>query len=99
MSFNPDTCKQAREVVFSRKINRDSHPDIIFNNTVVKKTLLQKHLGIWLDNKLMFNEHLTEKFGKANKVVGILRKLRNYLTRSTLLTIYKILYQVSFGLW
>ena len=35
MSFNPDLNKQAQEVVFSRKLNKSSHPKMFFNNAPV----------------------------------------------------------------
>ena len=39
-----------------------------------------------LDNRLTFDEHLTNVSNKISKTVGLLRKLQNILT---LLTIYK----------
>ena len=58
MSFNPDPSKQAQEVIFSRKIQKTCHPSIYFNNKSVKQVPSQKHLGLILDNKLNFQEHL-----------------------------------------
>ena len=52
MSFNPDSSKQAQEVIFSRKIKKPSHPDLIINNNKVIQTPYQKHLGMFLDDKL-----------------------------------------------
>ena len=49
----------------------------------------QKHLGIYLDQKLNFSRHIKEKILKANKVIGILKKLHNVLPRNSLITIYK----------
>ena len=58
MSFNHDPSKQAQEVVSSRKIEKPNHPELIFNNIPVNQTSYQKHLGMFLDNKLNFGEHL-----------------------------------------
>ena len=58
MSFNPDPLKQAQEVIFSRKRNKPHHPDIIFNGNPVKKSSYQRHLGMFLDSKLDFDEQL-----------------------------------------
>ena len=58
MSFNPDPLKQAGEVIFSRKRNKPHHPDIIFIGNPVKKSSYQKHLGMLLDSKLDFDEHI-----------------------------------------
>ena len=89
MSFNPDPIKQAQEVIFSRKIQKTCYPSIYFNNKLVKQVPSQKHLGLILDNKLNFQEHLQNILNKVNKTIGLLRKLQNILPRE-LLTIYKL---------
>ena len=89
MSFNPDPLKQAQEVIFSKKINKNNHPDITFNNQIVCATSSQKHLGMILDEKLDFKSHVKEKCSKFNKGVGVIKKLQNILPRKSLLTIYK----------
>ena len=58
MNFNPDPTKQAQERFFSRKVQTTNHPPLFFNGNVVPQTSLQKHLGMFLDIKLNFSEHL-----------------------------------------
>ena len=53
------------------------------------KTNSQKHLGVVLDNRLLFEDHLKMILNKVNKTIGLLRKLQNISPRSALLTIYK----------
>ena len=89
MSFNPDKSKQVQEVIFSRKTQRVIHPPAIFNNIPVVRSSYQKHLGIYLDEKLDFSNYIKEKKSKANKGIGTLRKLLNVLPRNSLITIYK----------
>ena len=89
MSFNPDKSKQAQEVIFSRKTQRVIHPPAIFNNMPVVRSSCQKHLGIYLDEKLNFSNHVKEKISKENKGIGILSNLYNVLPRNSLITIYK----------
>ena len=88
MSFNPDPLNQAQEFIFSRKRNKPDHPDIIFNGNPVKKCSSQKHLGMFLD-KLDFDEYIKGVFDKTSKSIGLIRKLRNFLPRPSLLQIYK----------
>ena len=90
MSFNPDPSKQAQEVIFSRKIKKLPHPSLVFNNNNVLQTSSQKHLGVTLDVKSTFHEHLSNVLNKVNKTVGLLRKLQNLLPSSTLITICKV---------
>ena len=44
MIFNPDTGKQAQEVIFSHKIKVITRPQFVVNNNPVHKTSTQKHL-------------------------------------------------------
>ena len=50
---------------------------------------MQKHLGMYLDPKLDFLEHLKNIQAKVNKSIALLRKLQTILPKLTLLTIYK----------
>ena len=58
MVFNSDLSKQAQEVIFSRKIKKLLHPALLFNNIPLSNSLFQKHLGLTLDVKLNFSEHI-----------------------------------------
>ena len=91
MSFNPDPSKQSQEVIFSRKIKKPSHPVLILNNKHVMQTPYQKHLGLTLDEKSNFGEHLRYIANKVNTPIGLLRKLQKSLARRSLVTIYKSL--------
>ena len=53
------------------------------------ETNSQKHLGVVLDNRLSFEDHLNMILNKVNKTIELLRKLQNILPRSAQLTIYK----------
>ena len=87
MSFNHDPSRQAQEVIFSRKIKKPNHPELILNNIPVNQTSYQKHLGMFLDNKLNFGEHLKYITNKVNKSIGLLRKLQMILWVRSLVTI------------
>ena len=50
--------------------------------------IISKTLDIHLDEELTFKHHINEKINKANKGIGIIRKLNNILPHSALLTIY-----------
>ena len=91
MSFNPDPNKTATEVIFSHKSIQPQHPTIYFNNFAISSKPCTKHLGIVLDSKLNFHAHLDEKITKANKGIGMLKRLQCDLSRRTLLNVYKLL--------
>ena len=85
MSFNPNPSKQVQEVIFSRKIKKTKQ----FNNIQVNQTPYQKHLGMFLDDKSNFGEHLKYITNKVNKSIGLSHKLQMILPRRSLVTIYK----------
>ena len=89
MIFNPDLSKQAQEVIFSRKTNKINHPTTTFNTITVAHTSYQKHLGLYLDEKLNFNYRINVKISKGNKGIGIIKRLSHILPRKSLITIYK----------
>ena len=89
MTLNPDRSKQVQEVIFSRKIKKATHPPLLFNNNNVSQVNSQKHLGVIVDVKLTFEEHLKNVLNKTSKTIGLLRKLSNLLPRQALVTIYK----------
>ena len=89
MVFDPDASKQAQEIVFSRKANATNHGTVYFNNVPVTRENIQRHLGLFLDSKLNFFDHINEKIKKATKVVNVIRKMSLMLPRCSLLTIYE----------
>ena len=89
MSFNPGPAKRAQEVILSCKIKKPLHNPLNFNNTNVKQTTFQRHLGLILDSELSFEEHLQKIFSKVNKTIRLIWKLRKSLPRPSLMTLYK----------
>ena len=89
MLFNPDANKPAQEVLFSRKNKVHVHPAINLNKyrlILVERTSYQKHLGILLDEKLNFKQHIDSVIPKINKGISVVKKLRHSLPRKSLLT-------------
>ena len=89
MTFNPHRSKQAQEIIFIRKLKKGTYPLLLFNNNNISQVNSQKHLGVILDVKLTFEEHLKNVFNKTSKTIGLLRKLSNLLPRQALVTIYQ----------
>ena len=89
MKFNPDPNKQAQEVNFSNRINKDSSVSITFNNSTVETISSQKHLELILDEQLNLNENLESHINKCYRIIGFLKWLSNQLPRDALLRIYK----------
>ena len=88
MNFNTDLSKQV-QVIFSRKLQKTNHNQVYFNHNSFKQVPSQKHLEMYLDTKLNFQEHLNNVLRKVNKIIGLLRKLQDVLLSRSLVTIYK----------
>ena len=56
--------------MFSRKTPRVDQPLVTFSNSLVARTPCQKHLGLYLDEKLNFNHDIKEKMYNAAKVLA-----------------------------
>ena len=89
MKLNPDPTKQTQEIIFSRKRTVSIHPVVYFNNTLVTSMAPQKHLGMILESKLSFENHLQSVFSRVNKIIGLLRIFQPTLPRKSLVTTYK----------
>ena len=83
MIFNPDATKQAKEILFSTKRQNQRHPPpLIFNEHEIIADNKHKHLGLILDERLTFTEHVHEAIIRANGGIGIIRfltKCRSYM--------------------
>ena len=75
MSFNPDISKQAEEIIFSRKAVKASHIAVFFNDIPVDRCSTHKHLGMYLDEKLNFGHHITEKNCKSQERYRFYQKI------------------------
>ena len=89
MSFNPDPNKQAKEVIFFKKVIPGSHHSLFFMNSLIEQSTTQKHLGVTLDHTLKFEYDVKRKIKKSVKGIGLLRKLQPILPRTSSLTICK----------
>ena len=86
MFFSPDRKESAQEVLFSRKRQIQSHPTL----SLVERSTYHKHLGVILDEKLNFKEHINSAISKVKKGISVIKKLRHTLLQKSLLTIYKV---------
>jgi hypothetical protein len=48
----------------------------------------EKDIGVIIDDKLTFNQHISEKINKANSIMGVLRRTMEYMDCTT----FKLLY-------
>ena len=75
MFFNPDPTKAAQEVLFSRKKKLQSHPNIRLNNILFERASYVNYLGMLLDEKLNFKQHIDSAVLKIKKGISVKKKL------------------------
>ena len=90
-NFNPDPTKEAAEVCFSSKCDNVPHKRLTFNNNKIQSSPARKHLGLILDCKLDFKQHMDDKINKCNRIIVNMRRISVTLSRKSLLTIYRSL--------
>ena len=90
-AFNPDPHKPAQEVLFSKKKKVSIHRVISVNDIQAEKVSYQKHLALFLDEKLSFKYHIDNSLCKVSKGIAAIKRLRHALLRNLLFTIYKVL--------
>ena len=89
LSVIHDSVITTLELNSEKKLKKCCHPSLRFNNNNVSQASSQKHLGLTLDNRLTFDEHLTNVSNMISKTIGLLQKLQNILPRPPPPTIYK----------
>ena len=75
MLFNPVSSKSTKEVIFSKKVQIYLIISLNNNNIQVEKVSYHKHLGIILDEKLIFKQHVDCSISKINKGISVIKKL------------------------
>ena len=55
----------------------------------------EKDIGVVIDNKLTFNQHISEKINKANSIMGVLRRTMEYMDCTTFKLLYTALIKDS----
>ena len=75
-------------LVVSTKISTQHNASIRFIDKEISRSNCCKYLGVYLDSKLTFNDHIKYINGKISRLTGILYKIRDNLPMKTRLDYY-----------
>ena len=80
--------KKTHFMIFSSK--NKPHPNICINidGETINETAKTKFLGVIIDNKLSWKDHILYISGKLARGTGVLLKVRRYLMKETLISLY-----------
>jgi len=91
LSLNVD---KTHYMIFSsknKKVQVDESLKVTINNVEIERVHITKFLGVLVDDKLNWKQHVSYIKGKVSKAVGILCKARKVLNENTLVTLYNSL--------
>ena len=81
--------KKSYYMVFHRaKLKLDKRAVIKVNGVSLQSTNSFKYLGVIIDHKLNWTQHIAHVKNKVSKGIGIMYRARNYLTKNSLKSLY-----------
>ena len=89
--LNADKCKL---IIFS---NKNETASLCLNNKTIENSKSEKLLGITLDHKLTFNEHISNICNKATQKLHALARVSSYMNTEKLRSIMKAFICSQFG--
>ena len=87
LKFHPKKCKTMRIGVKHPKYNYTMTAE---DGTIVQleETVMEKDLGVVVDNKLTFSQHINSTVVKANQVVGMIRRSFKYMDKEIFVQLF-----------
>ena len=74
-------------MVFHRAKIKAAGLPVVMQRNVVQCVTKTKFLGVIIDNKLKWNDHITYVKSKISKTIGLFYKMRKYLGRTALVNL------------
>ena len=76
--------------------NLVNQPIIKMDQTTIKQVYHSRVLGVELDNKLKWNNHIDAVAKKVSLRVGAIRRIRDFVDKQTLISVYNTLIRPHF---
>ena len=78
------------------KILNQLHTSLLIDGGEVKRTKCVKYLGMLVDDKLTWDQHIDYISNKITRNIGILKRIRQFIPKESLLLLYHILIEPYF---
>ena len=72
-------------------LNIQEEPLISIGNETIKKISKCKTLGVIIDDKLLWKDYINKISAKVSKGLGIMRRIKTFVTQSVMQSIYNSL--------
>ena len=93
MFFNFGKCKHVHYISHDENFRYTMRYSDELNE--IQKVTSEKDLGVLVDNKLLFREHIAKKVGTANRNLGLIFKTFEFMDKDMFLNLYKSLDHTS----
>ena len=80
--------KKTHYMIFHRAKFKTTGQDVVMQNSALTCVTTTKFLGVIIDHKFKWNDHITYVKRKISKSIGILYKIRRFLDMNTLIQMY-----------
>ena len=90
MTFNVAKCK-VLHIGKDNPLFEYEMMDTNANSHKLKTVESEKDLGVYIQNNLKFDQHISHSVNRANKLVGLIKHAFSFLNEETLLVLYKTL--------
>ena len=80
--------KKTHYMIFHRAKFKTTGQDVVMQNSALTCVKTTKFLGVIIDHKFKWNDHITYVKRKISKSIGILYKIRRFLDMNTLIQMY-----------
>ena len=84
LTFHPDKCKYMR-IGSTGALDAGYKLDL---DQQLPRIEIEKDLGVQIDDKLSFSNHISEKINKANKIMGLIRRTFVSLDKTSFVPLY-----------
>ena len=80
--------KKTHYMIFHRAKFKTTRQDVVMQNSALTCVIITKFLGVIIDHKFKWNDHITYVKNKISKSIGILYKIQRFLDMNTLIQMY-----------
>ena len=71
-----------------QKESYNLYPPLTVANVHLEKSFCVKYLGVYIDCHLTWHDHIDYICGKISKNINIMVKLKHYVSKATLISVY-----------
>ena len=88
LSLSIGANKETKYLFFSTRPTKEPLPILNMQNQILPRATEVKHLGLYFDEQLNFNKHISIIASKVSSYVGIFYKVRNSMSKKCLRALY-----------